>query len=276
MPALIDLTGQRFGALVVLRRADNSPDGKPRWLCVCDCGQTATAKTAVLSSGGTTSCGCGIHRSEARSADIAGMRFGKLTAMAKTGGRSTAGHLWLCQCDCGGTRTTTVSKLRSGHITTCGCRTEHGHARQKTSPTYRSWSTMIARCYYPSSPSFPYYGAKGITVCDRWRDFANFLTDMGERPGLDFSIDRFPDKSGNYEPGNCRWATRKEQSNNTTQNIIFMHKGKMQSIADIARDVGMPYDRLKTRLRRKGWPLERAISEPYSKGRRLDLSPWPD
>ena len=100
---------------------------------------------------------------------------------------------------------------------------KHGHTRQgsKISPTYATWRSMLARCYNASNPSYPYYGAVGKTVCERWRlSFENFLTDMGERPA-GTTLDRFPDRAGIYEPGNCRWATNREQSRNRDSVLTF-------------------------------------------------------
>lgn len=92
---------------------------------------------------------------------------------------------------------------------------KHGHAGkgEKRSRTYLSWSNMIQRVTNPRVPNYANYGGRGITVCERWLSFANFLEDMGERPEGDYSLDRI-DNSGNYEPGNCRWATRSEQLTN--------------------------------------------------------------
>lgn len=93
----------------------------------------------------------------------------------------------------------------------------HGHASYRNrSPTYQSWAAIIQRCNNPKSTSYPHYGARGITVCERWLKFENFLADMGERPE-GTTIDR-EDGSGNYEPGNCRWATKEQQSANRTVN----------------------------------------------------------
>lgn len=91
----------------------------------------------------------------------------------------------------------------------------HGHmVGHKPSPTYVCWASMIERCTNPNHPSHTVYGGAGISVCDRWRTFANFLADMGERPaGL--TLDRYPNRSGNYEPGNVRWASRRDQARNT-------------------------------------------------------------
>ena len=91
----------------------------------------------------------------------------------------------------------------------------HGHTiGRDPSPTYKTWRGMVARCYYVESPSYPNYGGNGVVVCERWREsFDNFLADLGPRPP-GTTLDRFPDRNGNYEPGNCRWATRLEQGRN--------------------------------------------------------------
>lgn len=94
----------------------------------------------------------------------------------------------------------------------------HGHSANpsngaKASPTYSSWQAMLKRCRNPNEPSWQFYGKLGVTVCERWNLFENFLADMGERPAK-MTIDRHPDKSGNYELGNCRWATSKQQARN--------------------------------------------------------------
>jgi len=104
-----------------------------------------------------------------------------------------------------------VAKLKIG-----AANRRHGHSPRngKLSLTYHSWQAMKLRCYYPSQPGFKNYGARGIAVCDRWRNsFENFLADMGERPEGK-TLDRYPNNDGNYEPGNCRWATLSEQQRN--------------------------------------------------------------
>jgi hypothetical protein len=118
---------------------------------------------------------------------------------------------------------------------------------------------MISRCRRPSDPSYINYGAKGITVCDRWRhSFTAFLADMGERPA-GMSLDR-RDNSGDYEPGNCRWATRAEQSRNTSRNI-WITFGETMCLEDWARRLGLHPETLRNRIRR-GWPIVRALTEP--------------
>jgi hypothetical protein len=120
----------------------------------------------------------------------------------------------------------------------------HGHALRKGfSPTYISWVGMIQRCFYAKHRHFSRYGGRGITVCERWRQFENFLADMGERP-TGKSLDRIDTDRG-YEPGNCRWATKNEQMRNTRRALMFDGK----PLAQWAEESGVPYQTLKARLR---------------------------
>jgi len=154
-----------------------------------------------------------------RKRDLTNQRFGRLTALARIKIFHKRLARWRCICDCGTTKLVRTSDLVQGKSTSCGCKrkenfkydqTTHGHAAGTWSPTYHTYAGMIKRCYYPASISYPYYGARGITVCDRWQErFENFLTDMGERPE-GTSLDRI-DPEGHYEPINCRWATPHEQ-----------------------------------------------------------------
>lgn len=133
---------------------------------------------------------------------------------------------WLCSCECGRQQKVRGDGLTSGRSTSCGCyvnelngarlskmETTHGHTKGKTmSPTFQSWRGMRERCLNPKHGAWPYYGGRGITFCERWKKFENFLSDMGDRPeGM--TLDR-RDTDGNYEPGNCRWADRATQTSN--------------------------------------------------------------
>jgi hypothetical protein len=158
--------------------------------------------------------------------DLTGKRFGRLIAVSRAGQNKHGSYIWNCLCDCGAETSKVSSYLTSGKVKSCGCLfadsmrgrfTTHGHSSGRSrTQTYSTWKSMNARCHAPSASRFEYYGAKGISVCDRWRySFESFLEDMGERPE-EMTLDRI-DPDGNYAPGNCRWATRSTQSINRSK-----------------------------------------------------------
>jgi hypothetical protein len=150
-------------------------------------------------------------------------------------------------------------------------------------PMYHSWIAMIRRCHASSEPGYKNYGARGIKVCDRWRNsFVAFLADMGGRPSPKHTLDRI-NNDGNYEPGNCRWATVSEQMQNTRRTRLLEHKGERLSIHAWARKLGLTNQAMHERV--KEWPLERALSEPAKarlrppvlitfRGQRKNISEW--
>lgn len=124
--------------------------------------------------------------------------------------------------------------------------------------THNSWVQMRARCNSKTHHAYARYGGRGITVCDRWDDFRNFFEDMGERP-TGKTLDRI-NNDGNYEPANCRWATRKKQSNNSSSVHPVSYNGKIQSITLWAEELGISRSLIASRLRR-GWPIEKALTQ---------------
>ncbi len=160
--------------------------------------------------------------------ELSGRSFGRLTVIRSLG----YGGLWLCRCVCGATGQWRGAALNSGNTKSCGClkaellasgfHRTHGAASRKfgpsgrgKSPEYAAWLGMIGRCENPSNDRWARYGGRGIEVCPRWRNsFENFLTDVGARPKGRYSLDRFPNNDGNYEPGNVRWATDSQQARN--------------------------------------------------------------
>ena len=152
--------------------------------------------------------------------DLSGQRFGAWYVDTLASRPPAA---WNCICGCGARRVVLANSLRSGRSTNCGClqyaalsarQYKHGHSKKgRETPEYHAWKHIIQRCGNPARWDFKYYGGRGIKVCERWSSFKNFLTDMGSRPSPELTLDRI-DVDGDYEPRNCRWATRKEQTAN--------------------------------------------------------------
>lgn len=199
--------------------------------------------------------------------DETGNTYGKLTvlgfAFTKTvsqksydqenGGRKLA--YWRCRCDCGRESDICGKELRrKDHkaVRSCGqChRISHGHcAGGEQSPTYVSWHSMITRCTLPEYDGYADYGGRVISVCDRWLSFSAFLTDMGNRPSNNHKIER-TNNNGNYELGNCRWATQKEQNRNMRSNVVVEHNGQSMILTDWFEKLGVPVTTYYTRRRR--------------------------
>ncbi len=140
--------------------------------------------------------------------------------------------------------------------------------KSRKSPAYRTWEQLKQRCENPNNPQWKNYGGRGIKVCEQWRkSFACFIADMGECPPFN-SIDRWPDKDGNYEPGNCRWATEKEQHRNQRNNRIYTVKGVTACLMDLCETFGVHHKTVFGRLHR-GWPVESALFEPLRKGKKF-------
>lgn len=206
---------------------------------------------------------------------LVGQTFGRLVVIERYGSRQGRVN-WLCRCDCGKLHDAVSHALTSGHTKSCGCWKDernratpivHGHSLRGTgkSPTYCSWQAMLLRCNNPVSKQYKDYGGRGITICDRWLKFENFLTDMGVRPD-DRTLDRI-NVDGNYEPGNCQWATRTEQARNTRTNKFVNYKGKRMTQAEFGGLVGLTQATVSYRLR-KGWtPKQIAETPPYTGNR---------
>lgn len=211
---MVDLTGQKFGRLVVLERVENDKRGNSRWLCKCKCKNEIIVSGYNLKSGHTKSCGC-LRK------ELTTQRF-----------------------------------------------TKHGHAKNREeTEIYSSWAQIIQRCINTNNSAYKHYGGRGITVCDQWLKFENFLEDMLKdwKPGL--TIERKNNNRG-YSPDNCYWATRREQQRNTRRNRFIACFGKTQCIAAWAEETGIHYQTLYTRIYVLDWTPEKALTTPVGQRRK--------
>lgn len=198
--------------------------------------------------------------------DLTGLVFGKLTVIGFAGRFSVASgscvSKWHCLCECGNRTISQAGNLNNGSSKSCGCVcTTHGHTSGGgISPTYKCWSSMNDRMLYPSEETFKNYGGRGITMDSRWREFENFLEDMGERPSNKHSIDRIDNNLG-YSKGNCRWATVREQNRNKRSNVNFEINGKMMCMAECSEKFGINLTTLHYRIS-AGWSVDRALNTP--------------
>lgn len=206
-----------------------------------------------------------------KAVDLTGLRFGKLVAVRNTGEKRVRSFVWKCLCDCGGVKLATSGDLKPGKVKSCGClqkispnNLSHGHARKRlVTGTYRSWQMMHRRCLGYSAVHKERYTDRGITVCERWNSFDNFLADMGERPqGL--TLDRI-NSSGNYEPTNCRWATKHQQAANRGNSVFITFKGRTLCAAEWARETGLCAATIQLRVK-KNLTAEKILStEKYKR-----------
>lgn len=165
---------------------------------------------------------------------------------------------FFCECECGTAKSVTENHLKRRTSLSCGCErikngTKHGMYQTKV---YNVWENMIQRCFNPKSKNYHRYGGRGITVCEEWRDFTKFLSDMGEPP-IGTEIDRI-DNDGNYEPCNCRWVTHLVNTDNRPTTKRYLFDGQHLTINELSKMTGINRTRLATRLKR-GYPVDQAI-----------------
>lgn len=193
--------------------------------------------------------------------NLVGVRVHRWTVLEYVG-RS----YWKCKCDCGTVRDIFTGNLSAKKTRSCGClRAELASIRSARhrlarSDEYKVWAGVKRRCNNSKDKTYPMYGGRGIKVCDRWsRSFEAFLDDMGKRPSPAHSIDRYPNQTGNYEPANCRWATRQQQSENKKNNRYLSLNGETRTLTEWSRRLGVTHETIRQRIGR-GWSIERALT----------------
>lgn len=205
---------------------------------------------------------------------IPGQRYGCLTVLRQgetIGPKSARQRTIICHCECGQETTQRASGIFTGRIVSCGCvkrqkasarlRRHGAVARGRRPASYGSWRDMRGRCNNPGHRQYKDYGGRGVSVCERWDDYAVFISDMGEpAPGL--TIERI-DVNGHYEPSNCRWATKKEQALNKRTSVRLQHGGELKTVAEWAAATGLASACIRGRLK-LGWPVALALTLPAS------------
>lgn len=216
-----------------------------------------------------TAQGAVTNKSAPNRIELSGQRFGRLIAgeAVLVKGRTQQKLHYMCICDCGKSCLVNAQNLRRGMARSCGClRAEirktaslvHGMSRTSI---HNTWSSMMQRCYDQKCKAYPDYGGRGIKVCDSWHDFRNFYADMGEPPQKYLTLDRI-NNDGGYEPGNVRWATRREQANNRRSNRMLEFDGKCMSATEWERFLGFPKGLVIQRLS-NGWTVGRALTQKH-------------
>lgn len=200
-----------------------------------------------------------------RKIDLTGRKFQRLTALSRDTSRR---QHWFFLCDCGNVKSQRAPCVTSGAIKSCGCAniealrnkgTHRGTVKGAKHPLWDLWCGMIARCENPNHVGYANYGGRGIAVCQRWKDFVAFTSDVGARPA-GFSLDRL-DTNGNYEPGNFRWATPREQSLNTSRNVHLTLDGERATVSQWAEKLGVD-QRTLNRRRALGWSEYDVLTVP--------------
>ncbi len=217
-----------------------------------------------------------------RTKDKTGHRIGRLVVLGPIGRRTRGRIMWLCLCDCGNTSVLETGSITKGKIKSCGClmrelavkrNTKHGLRNTKI---YRVWRGIKDRCLNSDNSTYQkYYGVRGISICDEWRDsfecFRDHVMELSHYGEDGYSIDRI-DNDGDYEPGNVQWATRVEQGRNRRSNRLLTFDGRTQCVAEWAEELGISrytiYGRLKS-----GWTVERALREPVVCGGTCGVRP---
>lgn len=199
-----------------------------------------------------------------------------MTVIKKHNQDKWGGWNWLCMCDCGNETVVSGGHLRGLKTKSCGCsrkETKNFTHKMTGSRLYKVWHAMKSRCYYEKSEMFKHYGGRGIMVCDEWKNSFISFYDWSIKNGYDenaergqCTIDRI-DVNGNYEPNNCRWATIKQQANNTRRNHLIKYNGKTQTVSQWANELGVEPDSIFNRLQ-KGFTEEEALTLKFNERRK--------
>jgi len=258
---LVDMIGKRFGLLTVIDRDKTERKGSEAyWICRCECGRVKSINGCSLRKGATKSCGSGLHKIGNGAHDITGNRYGYLVALRIDYSR---GSHWICKCDCGKEVSVDANALKTGNTRSCGCQKyvmssaknrKHGMSKSKL---YGIWSDIKARCYNPNNASYDRYGARGIGMCDEWKNDPSKFIEWSLNNGyfesdnnrVDCSIDRIDNDKG-YSPNNCRWVDIYVQAYNKRRTIILTYNDETHTIREWSEKLGIKETTIRDRYKR--------------------------
>lgn len=249
-----DITGQRFGKLVAIKRIGISKDKRATWLFKCDCGTEKEIEIVRVLHRNLKDCGC---LKIGRMNNITGKIFGRLTAIELIGASPKGHAVWLFACDCGVQKEIIASEVLKGSTKSCGClryenscMSKHGGVKTRL---YNIWHGMKERCRNPINKDYKNYGGRGIQICDEWKEFIGFR-DWALSNGYsdNLSIDRI-NTNGNYEINNCRWATSMEQGRNKRHTVFHEINGIKKPLIEWCEILNVKYTTAFERNRRSGY-----------------------
>lgn len=236
---------QTFGRWTVVHRITSR-----KWLCRCECGREREVRSDVLKRGESRSCGCAVG-SWRHAPDLSGTVFGRWTVLSRSRSQERVGHrYWLCRCECGIEREVREKSLYLGESLSCGCVSRWRADGRSRTRAYQAWQHMLRRCQNPQDHAYARYGGRGIRVCARWQELANFCADMGD-PSDGLSLERV-NNNGDYEPGNCVWATVKQQQRNTRANRYITVCGDQITIPEACERFGLSRHSIYNQISRRG------------------------
>jgi len=289
----IDLSGQIFGNLTVIKRVENSKNNRVSFLCECKCGALIKVESTRLVSGNTKSCGCykvkynfGEHHNIN---NLLGKKFGEFTATKMVRKNINGNYVWEFRCSCGVIKCydyKTINKKKKLH---CGCLTikkikpvkleKQSNLKKEIAKNttlfifgkpfkklleYSSYRAMLKRCYNKNHEAYNRYAGKNIIVCDYWKEsFINFYNDMAPRPSKNHSLERIDNTKG-YCKENCRWATMKEQGNNRYTNKLLTYNNETLTYAQWSEKLGGDRHLVGQRIK-KGWSIEKSLTTTIKK-----------
>jgi hypothetical protein len=268
MPKPIDISGKRFGKLTAIKYM-YSEKGQRYWLFKCDCGREKNIRIVSVTAGKVKSCGCIAEnrRIVKDKNNLENKKFNNLK-LIQFHHKGKGGEYWTCVCDCGNTKIIKLSDVVGGKIKSCGClskKTNLIHGKSYCDLYHSVWTGIKQRCFNEKSRDYPRYGGRGITVCEEWKnDFMSFYywaIKNGYKKGL--SLDRI-NNDGNYCPENCRWATPKEQSNNTRANHIIKYKGVEKTLTEWRRFFNISESNMYSRIKKYGENSELLFKDLYN------------